>query len=481
MLVLNLDRKSKTPLHRQVFAQISEMIDNTALKPGTRLPSTREFALRNGISRTVVYNAYEELWGQGYIESRPGSYTIVRKKTPNIKLNNRSTKSLIDWEETVTSPCLKINSEYSHFPELSYPERRTDILNMNSLSLDPRILPVENFKKCLNIAIRKDSGLFNYGNVEGYPPLRSFIASRLKMHGVEVTAEEIMITNGTQNSIDMILRLFADPGSIIVTEDPTYLYALPLMELYNSRIVGVEMNEYGMHLDKLEKILQSCQPSFIYTIPNFQNPTGITMSQSVRERMISISGNCKIPIIEDAFEEEMKYFGKVPLPLKSMDKDHRVIYLSSFSKVLFPGMRIGWIAADKKLLKIASTVKTFTDISTNTVIQAGLYEFCERGYYDMHIKHMHRIFKRRMQSALAALRENLIFDEVTWHEPLGGYLIWIEVKGLKISEDELLKILLKHRIQLTPGSWFFIEKRQSHHLRISITQLNENEIKEGIK
>ncbi|MCP4724961.1 MAG: PLP-dependent aminotransferase family protein [bacterium] len=481
MLVLNLNRQSKVPLHKQVFTLIQEMIEGNTLKPGTKLPSTREFAQKNGISRTVAYNAYEELWGQGYVESRPGSYTFVRDKKPNIKLQNRAEKSLIDWEETVTTPCREVHDIYSNFPELSYETEKTDILSMNSLSLDHRILPVDNFRKCLNTAIRKDPGIFNYGKVEGYLPLRSFIASRLKMHGVEVTPEEIMITNGTQNSIDLVLRLLAGPGSMIVTENPTFLYAPPLMKLYNANVVGVSMNQNGMDLDELEKILRSCKPSFIYTIPNFQNPSGITMSPEVREGLIAISENYKVPIVEDAFEEEMKYFGRVPLPVKSMDKNQLVIYLSSFSKVLFPGMRIGWIAADKKLLKIASSMKTFSDIATNSVIQAGLYEFCQQGYYDMHIKHMHRIYKRRMQTALQALREKLIFDQVSWHEPLGGYLIWLKLEGLVITEDELHNVLLRHKIQTTPGSWFFTKQKKSHHIRLSITQVNEEEIIEGIE
>ncbi|MFC1563669.1 PLP-dependent aminotransferase family protein [candidate division KSB1 bacterium] len=481
MLVLNLSSKTKVPLHKQVFSLIKEMIESNTLKPGARLPSTRELAQKHGISRTVVYNAYEELWGQGYIESRPGSYTIVRKKPPNIKFINKADKSLIDWEEVVSAPGRDVFEIYSGFPELSFKSNRPDLINMHSLSLDHRVLPVDSFRKCLNSTMYSNTDIFNYGAVEGYLPLREYIASRSKMHGIYVSSDEILITNGTQSSLDLILRLLVKPGSSIVTENPTFLYALPLMKYYNAEVIGLSMNKYGPRLNELEKILKSKRPSLVYSIPNFHNPTGITMSPEVRENLIAICEKYKVPIIEDAFEEEMKYFGKVPLSLKSIDKNQIVIYMSSFSKVLFPGVRIGWIAANKNLINIASSIKTFSDIASNSVIQAGIHEFCRQGFYDMHIKHMHRIYKRRMQTAIHVLKEKLSFENIFWDEPLGGYLIWLKIKGLKITEDKLHSVLLKHGIQTTPGSVFFTNKQKDHYIRLSITQVNEEEIIEGIE
>jgi GntR family transcriptional regulator/MocR family aminotransferase len=164
-----------------------------------------------------------------------------------------------------------------------------------------------------------------------------------------------------------------------------------------------------------------------------------------------------------------------------MDKNKIVIYMSSFSKVLFPGIRIGWIAAEKTFIKRAAAMKRIIDLSSNSVIQAALFEFCQRGYYDLHIKRMHRIFKKRMQTALKTLQEEIPFDQVSWNEPLGGYLIWLKLSGLDIGEDELHRILRKHGILTTPGSLYFTDKPENHYIRLSISQLNEEEIIEGIR
>ena len=163
MIFVNLSKNISTPLYQQVFTSIKEMIENDTLKPGTRLPSSREFAKKHGISRTVVYNAYEELWGQGYVESSPGSYTTVRKKSPNIKLSQRTETGIIDWENIFSPSSRSVYETYFYniFPDFSYQTVKSDRIDMHSLSLDHRILPVDNFRKCLNYAINKDPGIFN--------------------------------------------------------------------------------------------------------------------------------------------------------------------------------------------------------------------------------------------------------------------------------------------------------------------------------
>lgn len=480
MIVLSLNKKSRTSLSWQVFTEIKEMIENNTLPPGTKLPSSRMLAAKHGISRNVAYNAYEELWGQGYVESRPGSYTIVRKKTPSIKLTQRADKGLIDWNNVVSLKSKEVYDIISKYPRSGYRMKSSDFIDMGTLDLDHRILPYEDFRRCINTVIKKQPYIFNYGEPEGYFPLRSFIASRLRTHGIHVAPEEIMITNGTQHSLDLTLRLLGKSGSVIVTENPTYSLALPLMQFYQAEIISVSMYEDGLNLSELNKILKSKQVSFVYTTPNFHNPTGITMSPEVREDLVRMCEKYQVPIVEDAFEEEMKYFGKVPLSIKSMDKNQIVIYMSSFSKVLFPGVRIGWIAADKDFTKIASAVKKTSDLASNSVIQAALCEFCRQGYYDIHITRMNRIYKKRMQTALQVLKNELSCDHISWSEPLGGYLIWLKLSRLNISEEELHGIFKNFKINTAPGSLYFNKKPADHYIRLSISQLNEEEIIEGV-
>ncbi len=241
------------------------------------------------------------------------------------------------------------------------------------------------------------------------------------------------------------------------------------------------MKKNGLDLDHLQRILETQKPAFLYTMPNFHNPTGITTDQVHREKLLSLCEAHRLPIIEDAFEEEMKYFGKVPLPIKSMDRLHLVIYVGTFSKVLFPGIRIGWIAAEKEAIERLVSIKKFSDLSTSSLMQAALYEFCQQGCYSRHVKRMHREYRKRMHTAIMALREHLSgFKKVFWNEPVGGYLIWLHFRDAKLDEAGLKQVFLRNGVIMAPGSYFFSGSFSHPHFRISISTLNEKEIKEGI-
>jgi DNA-binding transcriptional MocR family regulator len=369
----------------------------------------------------------------------------------------------------------------SAFPPSGYKEPSLDMLDMASLDIDHRILPVEDFKRCMAKVMVEKAHIFNYGAAEGDMGLRDSIASRLRIHGILCDPEEVLITNGSQQSLDLVIRSFVSSGSTIIMESPTYMHALPLLRFYGAHLVDVEIAAEGMNLRDLEGKLKKSKPGFIYTMPNFQNPTGITMSQSVREDLLGIAARYRVPIVEDAFEEEMKYFGKVPMPIKSMDTGRIVIYMSSFSKVLFPGIRMGWIAADRDIIRRIAALKRVTDLSSNSVIQSSMSEFLQRGYYDLHIRRMHRKFKKRMLTAIEALKARLPEGRVSWNEPLGGYLIWLRLEGLRMPEDELHAVFSKAGVMVSKGSQYFPKIQREHHIRLSISKLNEGEIVEGIK
>jgi DNA-binding transcriptional MocR family regulator len=322
--------------------------------------------------------------------------------------------------------------------------------------------------------------LLSYGAYQGYEPLRQDIAHRLQIHGISATPDEILITNGAQQAIDLVLRLFGARDGHIALEEPTYANVIPLAHLHGLRISGVPMKDDGMNLQVLEEKMQKDPPSLVYTIPNFQNPTGITTSQVHREKLLHLCEQYKVPLIEDGFEEEMKYFGKVVLPIKSMDSKKAVIYLSTFSKVLFPGIRIGWIAADRECIARLTAIKRFCDLSSSTVIQAALSAFIRNGYYDLHLRRMHRIFRRRMTIALESLM-SFMPEGVRWTRPDGGYTLWVELPSTYQSEDEFKKSLIKNGVLVSPGMYYFYGVREQKYFRLSISSLNETEISEGIK
>jgi DNA-binding transcriptional MocR family regulator len=470
-------------------------MENNTLKPGFRMPSTRALAERHGVNRSTVYKAYEELWAMGYLESRPGSYSTVRKRQKIATNGQKSKKGLIAWEKHSSDAGQMLHQSYQKF-KYKLADVSSDVINLASLELDPRLFPVEDFRRCINtVMVEQGAKLLGYGERAGYRPLRKTIANRLRIHGISVNWEEILITNGSQNGIELLLKLLTVPGSPVAVEAPTYSNALPLIKYFKTDIIEIPMKEDGMDLDHLQRVLKtgSPKPAFVYTMPNFHNPTGITTDQVHRETLLSLCETYRVPILEDAFEEEMKYFGKVPLPIKSMDRQHLVIYLGTFSKVLFPGIRIGWIAAEKEIIQRLMAIKAFSDLTSNSLIQAALHEFCQQGYYNLHVKRMHREYRKRMHIAITGLREHLTgFDKVSWTEPAGGYLIWLKLKDTNMDEAGLMQLFLQYGITLIPGTYFYsdaysypnspspVSNPSHHHFRISISTLNEKEIKEGI-
>ena len=409
MIILNLDRNSNKPLFKQVLDQLRYKIDNDLLKPGDKLPSTRAFSSKLGVNRTTIYKAYQELWALGYIESRSGSYSYVRQKRECKNLKETEAYHSIDLSNRINPIAEKV---YNDFSNISYPFSENasafEGIDFGRLHPDQRIFPLKKFKISLSRIINEQGHyVLDYGESRGYLPLREFIANRSRMHGMSVTADEILITNGAQNAIDLLLKLFAKPGCRVFVESPTYGMIIPTLSFYNCEIVPIPMNEDGVDLKSIEKEFKNGLPIFFYTMPNFHNPTGITTKQKHREKLLALFERHNVPIIEDAFEEEMKYFGKVPLPIKSMDINQLVFYVGSFSKILFPGIRVGWIAADKECLKRLATIKRFSDISSAFPEQAALADFCQRGHYELHIKRIHKIYRKRMQVAVSALQENV--------------------------------------------------------------------------
>ncbi len=480
-MIINIDRNSHTPIYQQIINAIKELIQEGILEKGQTLPSSRKLAETLGVNRTTVNRAYEELQALGFLSSRPGSYHRVLERRKEAKYSP-DRKSQISWDEKVTDSTLLIHETFLRYsPEQSKTKRvHDDVINISRLDLDHRLFPMKAFRECTNKVLFEDGAeALLYGNHAGYPLLRRLIAQRLRLHGISVTDKEILITNGAQQGLDLCLRIFARQGTQVAIETPTYANILPILGFTNAGVVGVPMRKNGMDLEVLEDVVNRTEIGFVYTIPNFQNPTGITTSHEHRERLYTLCLKHKIPLVEDGFEEDMKYFGKVALPIKSIDAANIVIYLGTFSKALFPGLRIGWIAADRDCISRLAAVKRFSDLTTSLFLQMIMCEFLKRGHYDRQLRRLHRIFRRRMQVALSAMEEYYP-SKVFWTRPVGGYTIWVSMPK-KIGENALKELMLQHGVVVSPGGYYFPEKKASKYYRLSISCLDEQEIREGIR
>jgi len=479
-MLIRLDRNHSTPLYQQIIDEVKHHIDRGALDIGHSLPSSRKLAEILGVNRTTVNRAYEELQALGFLSSRPGSYHRVQKRRKEVAYDP-DRASLIPWSEISSEPARQIHEMFLRYspeqPRLaSVPE---DIINISRLDLDPRLFPMTEFKRCTgSVLAQSDADSLQYGDYRGFLPLRQLIAQRLRLHGIAASSEEILITNGAQQAIDLLCRIFVRPNTKVAIETPTYANILPLLKFVRAEMAEIPMTDEGMDLDCLDSALRRDTVSFVYTIPNFQNPTGITTSHEHRERLFTICAKHRVPIVEDGFEEDMKYFGKVPLPIKSIDESNIVIYLGTFSKALFPGLRIGWVTADRDCISRMTAVKRFSDLTSSQFVQMIMHEFIRQGYYDRQLKRLHRIFRKRMQLALAKM-DACFPPEIAWTKPAGGYTIWVKLPA-KLGEGRLHERMLQHGVIVSPGTYYFPHKKKSEYFRISISRLNESEIGEGL-
>lgn len=479
-MLLKIDRSNPKPLYLQISDEIKTHIDQEALAVNQPLPSTRTLARKLGVNRSTVNRAYEELQALGYLRSSPGSYNRVQKRRKEVNYNP-GRKSLILWEKVSSDSAKELYETFLHYsPEKPiHAKVSKNTINLSQLDPDPRLYPLEEFKRCVNhVLTTHGSESLQYGSHKGYIHLRQYIARRLRLHGISVSQDEILITNGAQQAIDLIIRLLSGPGKNVAVEAPTYANILPILRFNGTKIQGIPMKQDGMDLNFLEKALKKEEVSFVYTIPNFQNPTGLTTSHQHRENLLNLCLRNTTPIVEDGFEEDMKYFGKVPLPIKSIDDKNIVLYLGTFSKALFPGLRIGWITADKECIDRITAIKRFSDLSSGNLVQIVLHDFLQRGYYDLHLKRLHRIFRKRMQVALDAMKE-CFPSTVRWTQPSGGYTIWVKLP-IKLSETRLHAFTSRYGVIVSPGGYYFPRKMSSEYFRISIARIDEDVIKEGI-
>lgn len=480
MLLLKLEDKGQ-PIYLQILEQLRRMIEERVLLPGEKLPSTRQLADQLAIHRSTVATAYQELWALGFIDLSPGTRPRVRDRMQIATPTNRNERGIIDWSLIASPACNNICQAYRRIHPLKEAGGE-DIISFDKLDMDRRLFPLESFRTCLDRALKHQGGtLLSYGAREGFLPLREYIARRLQSHGISVGVEEILITNGSQQGIDLVFRMIAAPGKVVAVESPTYNYVLPLLRYYGMKALEIPLRQDGLDLEVLAERLSNERPALLYTMPTFQNPTGISTGQAHRERLLSLCEQHRVPILEDGFEEEMKYCGRVVLPIKSMDKSHLVIYCGTFSKVLFPGVRVGWIAAEKSCIEKLVAINCFSEISPSMVLQAGVHEFCHSGFYDRHISKMHRVFRRRLQTALGALQRYISPEWAQWKEPSGGFLIWLKLRPAAGAQVDWNALLAAYGVAVAAGGDFFSGETDAAYLRLSIAMLNEAEIVEGVR
>lgn len=343
----------------------------------------------------------------------------------------------------------------------------------------PELFPIREFKEaCAYILEHDGARALQYGPTDGYPPLKEFLVEKMQKYGVPAEMENVLITNGSQQALDLIGKVFINRGDVIVTEAPTYLGALQAWNLFGPRYVTVPSDDDGMQVDKLEEILKREKVKFIYVLPNFHNPAGVTLAEERRYRLVEIAGKYGVPIIEDDPYGELRFEGKDLVPIIVLHKEN-VIYLSTFSKTLAPGIRLGWVTAPGRVIDRLIMAKQAADLHTSTFVQMVANDICQRGILKRHVQIIRKVYKERRDVMLAAMEE--FFPEgVTWTRPQGGMFLWVRLPE-KVDAAKLLRVALEEKVAFVPGAAFFPNGGGHNTMRLNYSNASPEMIREGIR
>ena len=344
---------------------------------------------------------------------------------------------------------------------------------------NPRFFPVQDIAEAATAALSKADGrALQYGTTEGYAPLREYIAQRYRRNeGLDVTADEILITNGSQQGLDLIGKIFIDPGDDIVIERPGYLGAIQAFSVYEPRFHAVPLWDDGADLDRLADILQAHRVKFFHTVINFQNPSGISYSDSKRDALATLLAEYKMTVIEDDPYKELRFEGTPRRSLRCR-LDSGVVLLGSFSKIVAPGLRLGWVCAERETMDKLIVAKQANDLHSNSFCQRMLSEYLHRHDIDTHIATIRAAYKRQKDVMLAALEAHFP-QEVTFTRPEGGMFLWATLPE-RLSAVELFEHAAREKVVFVPGTPFFVDGGGTHNMRLNFSNADEDKINEGI-
>ncbi|NLK24637.1 MAG: PLP-dependent aminotransferase family protein [Clostridiales bacterium] len=481
MIFSTLKINNNKPIYIQIYEHIMSSLKKGVLKKDDKLPSTREASKILNISRNSVIVAYEELESRGVIKTLRGKGTFIAIDNKDCKDNK--VKLNINWKD-------KFN-EYSKILRKedivkSEPIYKKGMISFKSISPDDKLFNVDEFKKALWEAwSMEERNLLNYGYAKGYRNLIEYFMDYMKSKGVYTFNKDILITNGFTEAFDIILSSITVKGDIIFTEKPTHNTAIKIMKAHGIKIVQIPMDKDGIIISELEKELEKNIPKAAYLIPSYNNPTGIVTKVERRKEILLLFAKYKVPVIEDGFSEELFYSSSPIQPMAALEGDgNGVLYLGSLSKVLFPGLRIGWIFADKKIIDILESVKRGRNIHVSFLDQSAFYNYLKNGAFERYIKNIRKYYKDKYNIVVKNIKKYLKCEYITGE---GGLHVFVKLKD-NIDTRKLLYMCYEKGVLFMPGDIFYADSKYyegknkiCNSFRIGFGRVNDEDIEKGIK
>jgi len=424
-------------------------------------------------------NAYNQLASDGLVEGHVGRGTLVKRNQFNYLDDNFDADGpswlfgLPTTEREVVGPDARLLSELASIGE--------DVISLAAGTPSTDLLPAEMLNTIFaDGLLRSRQSALGYCPVEGLLSLRRSIAARMRTRGVAVDTQQILILSGSTQGIGLAGRFLLNPGDEVVVEVPTYLGAIQTFRALGARVIGVPIDSEGMRVDLLETILARHRPRLIYTMPTFQNPTGVVMSPERRRRLLLLARRYQTPILEDDPYSEIYFEGKQPQPLKAFDTHSQVIYLSTFSKILAPGLRVAWLAAPEPMIERLSLHKQIFDLNTNALGQWAVSEILQRDeLMDKHLMLLRQHYQHKRDVMLQAMRAHLR-DSVRVNIPGGGFHLWCRLQG-DIRARSLLREATRELVAFVIGEPFHVDGGGHQQFRLSYAYPEEEKIEEGVR
>ncbi len=463
------DSENPLPLYEQIRRHIRDCVAQGDWPPGQRLPSQRQLAETWGINRSTLIEALEELKAEGILVSRTGSGIQVANNTWALFAGGAGT----NWNRyigrglhTPNQPTVQAINRYEFEP---------GIIRLGTGELTPSLYPARMLQEVLHRTADRIPDL-NYLEGRGLLELREILCKRAMDLGIQATPSQVIITTGALQALQLISMGITPHGSTILTEQPSYLQSLKVFQSSGMHLKGIPMDSSGLMLSGLKKAIRAKETPFLYTIPTYHNPTGITMPLERRRALLDMCQTERIPIVEDDIYRDLWLEEKPPVPIKALDRYGNVIYLGSVSKSLAPGLRIGWVIGSEAVVERLADIKMQTDYGSSSLSQWALAEWLGSGLYDQHTEMVRQELRLRRERALAAL--DLHFrDLAVWDKPTGGFYIWLRLKK-RIPLQPLFERALKRNILLNPG--YLYEEETSSNLRLSYAYASPEELEKGI-
>lgn len=472
---IRIDRESAVPIYMQISTGIKELILTGKLPEGFRLPPERRLAEALGVNRSTVLSAYRELKADALVDSHVGRGTSVLPRSHAAAVS--ASVQPLAWRQLVREGATEVQDPLLR--DLLALAERSDVITLSVGLPAAEMLPLAVLRK-VQADVLQDVGapMLLHSPTEGLTHFREALCQLVIARGIQCSPAEVLVTSGSQQGLDLAARVFVAPGDEVVVEEPTFFGALQVFRRAQARLLSVPIDRDGMRTDVLEALLERHRPKLIYTLPTFQNPSGTVMSLERRLHLLALAYRFQVPVLEDDPYYELRYEGESVPPLKALDEHGYVIYLSSFSKVLFPGLRIGWLAAPRPAARQLALVKQAVDLHSSTAGQYLLERFLRDGHYARHVKAVRPEYARRRD----IMHESLTAEApsgVTWTKPQGGFYFWCRFPD-GIRQSQLLGKAAELRVSYLPGDACVAGEPGANHFRLNFTFAPPDLIRDGV-